>query len=92
MRITAFLPAVAIAVLASSGSASASAAEQFATLDGVAAVPMTSEHMGAIRGTVAPGAIFVDSMEGNVVIVPNDQNPDSPPPLVVVDGVIVVGG
>ena len=61
MRITTFLPAVAIAVLASFGSAWAG--DGFATLDGVAAVPMTSEHMAEIRGTSsnsAPGGGYRD--------------------------------
>ncbi len=49
---------------------------------------MTSEHMGAIRGAAAseaPGNIVVTLGEGAEVL-PNDTNPDSPPPLVIVDG------
>ena len=46
----------------SAPSGSAWAGEGFATLDGVAAVPMTSEHMGAIRGAAEfpPGVIIID--------------------------------
>ena len=91
MHIKSILAGTAIALVAGVGSVSAG--DGFATLDGVAAVPMTSEHMGAIRGTSsnrAPGAVIVTPGEGAEVF-PNDVFPESPPPLVVVNGEVVAG-
>ncbi len=91
MHIKSILAGTAIALVAGVGSVSAG--DGFATLDGVAAVPMTSEHMEAVRGaaTFPPGIIIVTPGEG-AEIVPNDVFPASPPPLVVVDGDVVAGG
>ena len=88
MHIKSILAGTAIALAASFGSAWAG--DGFATLDGVAAVPMTSEHMEAIRGMThtPPGIIVVTSGEGAEVI-PNGTFPASPPPAVVVDGDVV---
>ncbi len=92
MHIKSILAGAAIALAATIGSVSAG--DQFTTLDGVAAVPMTSEHMGAIRGTSsnsAPGIIEVNT-GSTPVIHPSDTFPASPPPLVVVNGEVVAGG
>ncbi len=92
MHIKSILAGTAIALVAGVGSAWAG--DEFATLDGVAAVPMTSEHMGEIRGareTSAPGIVEVNT--GNAAVIhPNDVFPASPPPLVVVNGEVVAGG
>ena len=90
MHIKSILAGTAIALAASFGSAWAG--DGFATLDGVAAVPMTSEHMGAIRGAAStPGIIEVST--GNAAVVhPHDTFPASPPPLVVLNGEVVAGG
>ena len=89
MHIKSILAGTAISLVAGVGSVSAG--DKFATLDGVAAVPMTSEHMGVIRGALAPGAIIVTPGE-SVEIFPNDTNSLSPPPLVIADGVVRLGG
>ncbi len=89
VHIKSILAGTAIALVAGVGSVSAG--DQFTTLDGVAAVPMTSEHMGAIRGAEAPGIIEVNT-GSTPVIHPSDTFPASPPPLVVVNGEVVAGG
>ncbi len=81
MHIKPILAGAAIALAAGVGSVSAG--DEFATLDGVAAVPMTSEHMAAIRGTATfpPGVILVkDPCCVGALIFPGGTNPASPPP------------
>ncbi len=92
MHIKSILAGTAMTLAAGIGTASA--AEQFTTLDGVAAVPMTSEHMGAIRGaaTFPPGVVLIVPGDGGAVVFPGGANPASPPPLVIVDGNVVAGG
>ena len=49
MQITTLISAAAITLAATIGSVSA--AEQFTTLGGISAVPMSSSELGAVRGT-----------------------------------------
>ncbi len=93
MHINSILAGAAIALAASFGSAWAG--DGFATLDGVAAVPMTSEHMEAIRGVGghgggAPGVIII-TPEVSPTFLGGDTNPNAPPPIVVTPGGVVGG-
>ena len=56
MRIKLFVSAAAIALAATIGSASA--ADQFSTLDGVPAASMSAGEMAAVRGTATPDAVL----------------------------------
>lgn len=69
MRIKLFAAGVAIALAA--GLASASAAEQFTTLDGVTAVAMSSVEQDAVRGSVAH---FTVSTSGAGGVIDPDAN------------------
>ena len=56
MNIKSILAGAAIALAASVGSASA--ADQFSTLDGVPAASMSARDMAAVRGTATPDAVL----------------------------------
>ena len=56
MRIKLFVSAAGIALAATIGSASA--ADQFSTLDGVPAASMSAGEMAAVRGTATPDAVL----------------------------------
>ena len=68
MHIKSILAAAAIAIAATFGSASA--ADQFTTLEGIQAVPMNTAEMGQVRGTEIllvldesiPGETFLDGV------------------------------
>ncbi len=67
MQITTLISAAAITLAATIGSVSA--AEQFTTLGGISAVPMSSSELGAVRGKLRH---FVVTTKGKGLI-----NPDS---------------
>ena len=72
MRTTSILTATAIALVATVGSASA--AERFATLDGIAAAPMSAAELSFVRGRIlialipAPNLSFEAFVDGIIAV------------------------
>ena len=83
MQIKLFVLSTAIALAATIGSASAG--DEFTTLDGIAVTPMSAMELDSIRGAFNGfGAIVVDVEAGDVTLFTIDPTGLAPPPLVII--------
>ena len=90
MQIKSILAGAAIALAATFGSASA--ADRFSALDGIAVEPMNAVELDSVRGKThaPPGAIVVfDPCCTGALVLPHDVFPESPPVIIIVDGEVV---